>query len=127
MGSDPSRTLESEVRPHGSGPGVHDVTAGAVESAHLPARAADTWCGSASQSDRVPNAVAGNPVHWVYALPSDGEDRLSSVVNVMQADAEQIDAWWRTQDSARLLRNDLAQFPCGTQLDVTPLRLPQSS
>ena len=92
-----------------------------------PARVAATWCGSASQSDRAPNAVAGNPVHWVYALPSDGQDRLSSIANVMQTDAEQIDAWWRTQDSTRLLRNDVIRFSCGVQLDVTTVRLPQSS
>jgi hypothetical protein len=91
-----------------------------------PARAAATWCGSASQFDRSPNAIAGNPVHWVYAIPSDGQDRLSSIANVMQTDAEQIDAWWRTQDSTRLPRNDVTQFPCGIQLDITTLRLPQA-
>ncbi len=66
-------------------------------------------------------------MHWVYALPSDGQDRLSSVANVMQTDAEQIDAWWRSQDATRLPRNDLAPFSCGLQLDVTTVRLPQSS
>jgi len=80
------------------------------------------WCGSASQSDRVPNVVAGNPIHWIYLLPSDGPDDLGSVATVMQSDAEQIDAWWRGQDSARAPRNDLAAFPCGTQLDVTTVR-----
>lgn len=74
-----------------------------------------------------PNAVAGNPVHWVYAIPSDGQDRLSSIASVMQTDAEAIDAWWRTQDMIRLPRNDLTQFSCGLQLDVTTVRLPQSS
>jgi hypothetical protein len=44
----------------------------------------------------------------------------------MQTDAEEIDTWWRTQDPTRLLRNDVAQFACGLQLDVTTVRLPQS-
>ena len=30
------------------------------------------WCGAAAQADREPNVVAGNPIHWVYAIPSDG-------------------------------------------------------
>jgi len=81
------------------------------------------WCGPAAQQDREPNAVAGNPVHWVYLIPSDGADNLGSVATVMQSDAEQIDAWWRGQDSTRLPRNDLATFPCGTQLDVTTVRM----
>jgi hypothetical protein len=114
------------ISPHGSDARVHDVTAGAVEAVRMPARAAATWCGVASQSDRAANAIAGNPVHWVYAFPSDGQDRLSSLANVMQTDAEQIDAWWRTQDSTRLPRNDLTQFSCGLQIDVTTVRLSQS-
>lgn len=74
----------------------------------------------------MPNPIAGYPVHWVYALPSDGQDRLASIASMMQTDAEEIDAWWRTQDSTRVLRNDVAQFPCGSQLDVTTVRLSQS-
>jgi hypothetical protein len=64
----------------------------------------------------------------VYLIPSDGADNLGSVATVMQSDAEQIDAWWRGQDSARAPRNDLAGFPCGTQLDITTVRstLPSS-
>jgi Divergent InlB B-repeat domain len=86
------------------------------------------WCGAAAQSDRAPNIVAGSPIHWVYLIPSDGADNLGSVATVMQSDAEQIDAWWRGQDSARAPRNDLAGFPCGTQLDITTVRstLPSS-
>ena len=125
VGSDPSSAPESAVRPVGSDRLVLDVTSDAV-APQVPARAAAVWCGSPAQSDRAPNAIAGNPVHWVYALPSDGQDRLSSIANVMETDAEEIDAWWRTQDSTRVLRNDVAQFPCGSQLDVTTVRLSQS-
>ena len=35
----------------------------------------------------------------MYLIPSDGADNLGSVATVMQSDAEQIDAWWRGQDS----------------------------
>ena len=80
------------------------------------------WCGAAAQSDRVPNVVAGNPVHWVYLIPSDGADSLGSVATVMQSDAEQVDAWWREQDATRAPRNDLTAFSCGTQLDITTVR-----
>ena len=90
------------------------------------ARAASTWCGAASQIDRAPNAIAGNPVHWVYAVPADGQDRLPTIGSVMQTDGEEIDAWWRTQDTTRVPRNDLTQFPCGAQLDITTVRVPQS-
>ncbi|HXG77137.1 MAG TPA: hypothetical protein VNJ53_11245 [Gaiellaceae bacterium] len=107
----------------------HDVTAATLAPLAGPARAAraSAWCGSAQQADVVPNAVAGFPVHWVYALPADGADALATVAATMQGDAEAIDAWWRSQDPTRTLRNDLAPLACGLQLDVTTLRLPQSS
>ena len=85
------------------------------------------WCGQAAQADRAPNAVAGNPIHWVYVIPSDGPDNLSGLASVMQSDAEQIDGWWRGQDPARTPRNDLAPFSCGPQLDITTVRTARSS
>jgi hypothetical protein len=88
-----------------------------------PARAAATWCGTPTQADLAPNIVAGYPVHWIYAIPSDGPDRLTTYASRMQTDAESIDAWWRGQDPTRVLRNDLAPFSCGTQLDLTLVRL----
>ncbi|HEX4746219.1 MAG TPA: hypothetical protein VFU99_04975 [Gaiellaceae bacterium] len=112
-----------------TGTPVLDVTA-----ADLPAPAATgrtsaltAWCGSAATADRVPNVVAGNPIHWVYAIPSDGPDNLSTLAAVMQSDAEQIDAWWRGQDPTRTPRNDVAAFPCGQQLDITTVRVSRSS
>ena len=52
------------------------------------ARTAATWCGTVAQADRVPNGVAGNPIHWVYVIPSDGGDNLTGLASVMQIDAE---------------------------------------
>jgi hypothetical protein len=78
---------------------VYEVTAGSTLSASpASSSAATAWCGTASQTDRAPNAVAGNPLHWVYLIPADGSDNLAAVAPVMQADAEQIDAWWRRED-----------------------------
>jgi len=119
--------------PGASAAGLAAPEASAVTRAELgpllplgPAAPAATWCGTASQVDRTPNAVAGNPVHWVYAVPSDGPDLLGTVASTMQTDAEEVDGWWRGQDPARAPRNDLAQFSCGLQLDVTTIRLAQS-
>jgi List-Bact-rpt repeat protein len=88
--------------------------------------AAAAWCGSAATADRAPNVVAGNPIHWIYLIPSDGGDNLGSVAPVMQSDAEQVDAWWRGQDSTRTPRNDITTFSCGPQLDITTVRSTRS-
>ena len=107
-------------------PAVSSVTARDIAAPRSTAALA-AWCGSPSPTDRAPNGVAGNPVHWVYAIPSDGADNLTGLASVMQADAEQIDAWWRGQDPARTPRNDIASFSCGAQLDITTIRIPRTS
>lgn len=99
------------------------VRADTTASRAVARAAATAWCGSPSQTDRVPNAVAGPAVHWVYAFPSDGVDGLAGLASVMQSDAEAIDGWWRSFDPARAPRNDVTSFPCGQQLDITSLRL----
>jgi Divergent InlB B-repeat domain len=105
---------------------VQTVTASAADS--LPAiratgSASATWCGTPARSDLTPNSVAGFPVHWIYAFPSDGADRAVTFASVMQTDAEAIDAWWRREDPTRAPRNDLTQLQCGQQLDLTSFRL----
>ena len=95
-----------------------------ARGARTPASASATWCGTATSQDVEPNVVAGHPVHWLYAVPSDAPDRFSTFSHVMQTDAEAIDAWWRREDPARTLRNDLRQLSCGAQLDASSLRLP---
>ena len=116
--------------PSGGTSSVHavrsSVTSG-IASVAASAAAAATWCGSASQTDRVPNGVAGNPVHWIYLIPSDGSDSLGAVASTMQSDAEQIDAWWRGQDSTRTPRNDVTAFSCGSQLDISTIRSTRTS
>jgi Divergent InlB B-repeat domain len=112
----------------GSDMAVRSVTASDIGAlASVAGIAAPTaWCGTAAQADRAPNAVAGNPIHWIYAIPSDGPDDLGTLASVMQSDADQIDAWWRREDPTRVPRNDVATFSCGAQLDVTTVRLTQS-
>jgi Divergent InlB B-repeat domain len=85
-----------------------------------------TWCGTPSAIDAKPNAVAGYPVHFIYAVPSDGTVRLSTFANRMETDWEAIDSWWRGQDPTRTPRADVAQFACGLQLDLSSVKLRQS-
>jgi len=108
---------------------VRNVTAEDLPTLQSTARsvAQTAWCGTGAQADRAPNGVAGNPIHWVYVIPSDGADNLSGLASVMQSDAEQIDGWWRGQDPSRTPRNDVASFSCGAQLDVTTVRSLRSS
>jgi Divergent InlB B-repeat domain len=106
------------------------LTVTEASAATLPAvkaRTSATWCGTPSELDSRPNSVSGNPVHWIYAIPSDGQDRLSSFASLMQTDWESIDGWWRGQDPSRAPRADLAQFSCGSQLDLSIVRLQQSA
>lgn len=118
--------LTAATGPGGSGAEALRLSSTAQPAATGAPSAAAAWCGTAASADLRPNVVAGNPIHWIYLIPSDGADGLGSVAPVMQSDAEQIDAWWRGQDSTRAPRNDIATFPCGTQLDVTTVRSARS-
>src|SRR5918994_7554544 len=84
------------------------------------------WCGTVGADDR-PAALGGNPVRVIYAIPSDGQDGSAAAAPRISAGVDQIDAWWRANDSARTPRFDLFPFPCGLQADVTLRRLALSS
>lgn len=112
---------------------VHPVTRDSMRGARIAsppsirqARESAAWCGTPSPRDVTPNVVSGYPTHWIFAAPSNEADGFTTYANVMQSDAESIDAWWRSRDPTRMPRNDLAQFSCGTQLDLTQIRLSQS-
>jgi hypothetical protein len=90
-------------------------------------RASATWCGTPAKADTAPNAIAGYATHWIYVTPSDVADSFAAYASAMQTDAESVDAWWRAQDADRAPRNDLAQLSCGLQLDLTEIRLSESS
>jgi hypothetical protein len=99
------------------------LTAAALSALSATAASASTWCGSASTTDRLPQAVPGPSVHLIYAYPSDGADRLAEFGTTIQTDAETIDAWWRSQDATRTPRFDTFAFSCGTQLDISDVKL----
>jgi hypothetical protein len=112
---------------------VHSVTRDSIRGTRIAAPSSNrqaspsaAWCGTPSRQDQTPNVVSGYPTHWIYATPSDEADGLTTYANAMQSDAEAIDAWWRSQDPSRMPRNDLTQFSCGVQLDLTQIRLSQS-
>lgn len=88
---------------------------------------ADPWCGTTAPRDRPQQAVAGPPVHVVYAHPSDAPDRSAELGQSIHDDVTAIDAWWRGQDPARTPRFDLFPFACGPQVDLSAVRLAQTS
>jgi hypothetical protein len=93
-------------------------------------RTSIAWCGTdAAADDRLPDAVGGQQIHVIYAFPSDGTDRFSTLAGPIASDAEAMDVWWRKQDSSRTLRFDLFAFPgCPPglgQLDISRVQLPQ--
>ena len=89
------------------------------------ARAAP-WCGTPTTEDR-PATVTGRTIRVVYAIASDGTDRSAERAVQISADVDEISAWWRTQDFEREPRFDRAAFACGSQADVTVIRLPDST
>lgn len=89
------------------------------------ARQTAEWCGTPSAEDRPP-VVSGKAVHVVYAYPADAPDRFAEVVNRINGDIELIARWWQSQDQSRTIRFDLAAFPCGPQVDITSVRLPDA-
>ena len=92
------------------------------------------WCGQGETADnRSPEVEvsSADQVHVVYAIPSDGADRFTSLVTPIVTDVAAIDQWWQREDPTRTPRFDLYAFPgCGTRfgmLDVTVERLPGTS
>jgi hypothetical protein len=93
---------------------------------------ADGWCGSdEAASDRLPDAVAAQQVHVVYAIPSDGQDAFAADAPLIVSDLSALDAWWVREDPTRTPRFDLFAFPgCAPglqQLDLSSIRLPHDT
>ena len=106
------------------------VAALAVAGAALwlaPGAFAAGWCGSGESSVDRPDLTTGQQVHAVYAVPSDGADNFAAVANKMADDVASLTSWWTGQDPTRTPRFDQATFPAGTCLDISFLRLPDSS
>ena len=98
----------------------------AAVSPALRSAPASTWCGASSPTDLAAPVVPGPSIHFVYAYPADGTDRLAQFGTTMQTDAETIDAWWRGQDATRTPRFDAFAFSCGPQLDISDVKLPSA-
>lgn len=103
------------------------ASAGAAPAAPPTVR----WCGTvaAAARDR-PDALAGAQVHVIYAIPSDGPNRLEARAAAIVSDLARIAAWWRGEDPGRGLRFDLFAGTCDTafgRVDVSLARLPIAS
>jgi PKD repeat protein len=125
-----SRLARADRRPRGVALAALAAVALAAALAFLPDTAAASvrWCGNDSISaNRLPDLVAGNQVHVIYAIPSDGANRFPETAQAIVSDLAAIDAWWRGQDPTRTLRFDLFAFPgCEPgmgQLDLSFFRL----
>ena len=93
-----------------------------ARSASARPAAATAWCGAAAQADRAPNGVAGNPVHWIYLIPSDGTDGLGPVANAMRVGCRPGRRLVAGPGSELRPPERHGQRPqCGTQLDVTDI------
>ena len=95
------------------------VVAGAWPHA---AGAAPPWCGTVALDNR-PAIMGGPDIHVVYAVPADGIDRSAEVALRISSDLDEVDAWWRRMDPTRTPRFDLAAFSCGSEVDLTFVRL----
>lgn len=85
------------------------------------AAAAAPWCGTLG-ADRP--ALSGGPsVRVLYAVPADGADRSAELAPRIAAEVDEVDAWWRREDSSRTPRFDRYAAPCGPQLDLGVVRL----
>lgn len=115
--------------------GVKRLLAGlgafAALGATSPAQASTPvpWCGTAaSPADRLPDSTPGYAVHVAYVRPAGSADRFGELVPRIAGDAAAMEAWWRSQDSARVPRFDVFPVACATAfgaLDVTSVEVPQ--
>jgi hypothetical protein len=99
-----------------------------VASAAAAGRLPTSWCGDERSSDDREHEFANGEFryHAVYAYPADGESRLRTHADAIQADAFQASGLLESQ-YGRALRFDLGTS-CGPQyLDVSAIRLPQTT
>lgn len=89
-----------------------------------PGALASGWCGAGETAIDRPDAVAGAQVHVIVAAPADGVDNFAAEANTVADDIASMSAWWVGQDPTRVPRYDLANFPGGTCLDISYVRLP---
>lgn len=104
------------------------VALGAGSPAPAQASTPMPWCGTdVSATDRFPDATPGFAVHVAYLHPPGSPDRFAEWAPRIVGDVAAIDAWWRSQDGARVPRFDVFPFPCAGvgALDITNVALSQ--
>jgi hypothetical protein len=88
-----------------------------------PGALAAGWCGTdASPTDRA-DAVTGQQVHAIWAIPADGVDTFGTGAARIADDLASMTTWWAGQDPTRVPRLDQAAFTTGTCLDISSVRL----
>jgi hypothetical protein len=92
-----------------------------------PGAFAAGWCGTGeSPTDRA-DVTTGQQVHALVIAPADGADTFATDANRLAGDVDSMTAWWTGQDPTRAPRFDQAVFPAGTCLDISFLRLADTS
>jgi hypothetical protein len=92
-----------------------------------PGAFAAGWCGTAETTADLPDVTTGPQIHAVVVVPNDGADTFAADANRLQADVDSMTTWWTGEDPTRAPRFDQAKLSGGTCLDISFLRLPESS
>jgi hypothetical protein len=92
-----------------------------------PGALAAGWCGAGEAATDRPDSTTGQQIHAVVVSPSDGADNFATDANRLADDVASMTAWWTGQDPTRAPRFDQAAFASGNCLDISFVRLPDSS
>ena len=92
-----------------------------------PGALAAGWCGSGEVGTDRPDVTTGQQIHPIVVVPSDGADNFASAASALSDDVASLTSWWTGQDPTRVPRFDQAVFSAGTCLDISFVRLTESS
>jgi hypothetical protein len=92
-----------------------------------PGALAAGWCGTGEAATDRPDITTGQQIHAVVVIPSDAPDNFVTDANRLADDVASMTAWWTGQDPTRAPRFDQAAFSSGSCLDISFVRLPESS
>lgn len=92
-----------------------------------PGALAGTWCGSGEATADRTDIVTGRQIHSIVAVPADAPDTFAVYASQLQTDVDSVDTWWVGQDPTRRPRFDLATFGTTNCLDISFMRLRETS
>jgi hypothetical protein len=92
-----------------------------------PGALAAGWCGNGEDATDRPDIATGAQIHPIVVVPADGGDNFAAVANRLADDVASMAAWWTGQDPTRAPRFDQAAFAGVPCLDISFVRLPDSS